>query len=67
MEVAQELAKTHNFSSGKWLTSVPWDQVDKFWNLLKRAFIQEELGAQAKYIKVNLPWRPANYLDVEKL
>ena len=52
LKVAKELAKTHNFTTGKWLISVPWDEVDNFWNLLKHAFIKDRLNEQARYIKV---------------
>ena len=53
-KLAKELAETHQVTTGKWMIFLPWDQVDKFWNLLKHAFIKDDnvLNEQARYIKV---------------
>ena len=37
------MAQKNNFTSGKWLLSVPWDRADEQWDILKRALVTGKL------------------------
>jgi hypothetical protein len=40
------LAQRHNFISGKWLFTVPYDEADEQWDILKRALVTGKLHVQ---------------------
>ncbi len=47
----KSLSKSHNFTSGKWLISIPWNEVDNAWNIIKNEFVSGNLTEEARFIK----------------
>ena len=48
----KQLSRTHKLTSGKWLIAVPWDESDAIWIDLKKAFVQDKLPEEVRFLKV---------------
>jgi hypothetical protein len=47
----KELANTHNFKTGKWMITVPWDEADKVWKKLVNALLEGKFADDLGIIK----------------
>jgi hypothetical protein len=52
-EDLRQLSRALKLTSGKWLITVPWDESDAIWNNLKKAFVENKLPEEVRFIKVS--------------
>ena len=52
MSALRHLARRFNFTSGKWLLSVPWEESDEVWKTLAKAFVGGKLPDGIRFVKV---------------